>query len=94
MQGTEHDSLYERVKTVLDLNKVTIIVLVEHLCLKNQAIWGKKDILASRLLAFVTSQSKNQEALPSQQTLAYAFITNESTELDYVGSDKNEDSRC
>jgi hypothetical protein len=60
MQGTEHNSLYERVKTVLNIDKVTIKVLVKHLRLRNQAIWGKKDVLANRLLAFVTSrQSEN-----------------------------------
>jgi hypothetical protein len=55
MQGTEHNLLFERVKTVLKLNKVTKKVLVEHLRLRNQAIRGKKDVLAtSTLLEFIT----------------------------------------
>jgi hypothetical protein len=90
MQGTDHDLLYERVKTVLKLDKVTKKVLVEHLRLRNQAVWGKKDVLASRLLEFVTSQSENQEAVPSQHPLACTFATHQSTELDYIGSDDDE----
>jgi hypothetical protein len=60
---------------------------VEHLRLRNQAIWGKKDVLASRLLEVTTRQFQNQEAVPSQHPLACTFATHQSTERDDEESD-------
>lgn len=86
---TGHDLLYEKEKGILQVDRVTKNVLVEQLRLRNQALTGTKDILATRLLAFEASQSEIGNICPPQQPLAITSIKNDSIRLDDAGSDND-----
>jgi hypothetical protein len=95
LRSKKHVLLFDEIKEILKVDILTKAVLVEHLRLHNQAVWGNKDVLAKRLLAFkrtlaeiVPVPSVAPPQLPAP--LAVDFITFESNELDYAGSDDDE----
>ena len=88
--STGHDLLYA-VKDILGVNIITKQELVEQLKLHKQTITGTKDVLADRLLQFLETQSESGNVCPPQQPLAITFINNDSTRLDDVDSDSDEE---
>ena len=91
-RATRDDLLYEKIKNLLRVDKVTKSFLVEQLRLLQQPVTGKKDELATRLLACIESQTLTSDGGPPQQPLAFAFINNDSTRLDDAGSDDADDA--
>jgi len=85
----EHDSLYEQVKQILKVDKLTKAVLTEQLQLRNQPITGNKDVLARRLLLFESNLSENAAAVPHQLPLASTFI-GDVAQLVYDDSDEED----
>jgi hypothetical protein len=86
-RSTEHDDLYERVKRILKIDKLTKAVLIGQLRLRSQSASGNKDVLAKRLLQFENNLTDIQAADPPQLPLASTFISNDA-QLDYDDSDE------
>ena len=90
-RSTEHDELYEQVKQILEIDKLTKAVLIEQLRLRNQYILGNKDVLAKRCLIFENNLSEIPAAVPPQLPLASTFISDDA-QLAYDDSDSDSDS--
>jgi hypothetical protein len=73
----EHAELYEEVKKVLGVDKLTKPLLIEQLRFRNERVSGNKDVLARRLLSFENDPA-NTAAGPPQWPLAISFITDDS----------------
>jgi hypothetical protein len=91
-RSTEYAELYEQVKNILEVDKLTKALLVDQLRLRNQPIAGNKDVLARRLLLFVNDQSANAAAGPPQLPLASTFISNDEELAHGDDSDDDENS--
>ena len=92
---TEHDELYEQLKNLLGVDRITKAVLILKLRLRNQPISGNKDVLATRLLSFENNRSENNRSEnpdagpPVERPLARAFVSADA-ELDNDDSDEED----
>ena len=94
-RSTEHDELYEQLKNLLGVDRITKAVLILKLRLRNQPISGNKDVLATRLLSFENNRSENNRSEnpdagpPVERPLARAFVSADA-ELDNDDSDEED----